>query len=286
MSALEPRLRGMFRPGVFAQPLCTQTFPRYKMSVPKPPALETRSLGIRFGGHAAVDRVSCAFHPGTLTAIVGPNGAGKTTYFNLISGQLRASAGRVLLFGRDVTNDSAPIRTRKGMGRAFQLTSLFPFLSVLENVRLAVQARAGAGLNLVSMWSRHADLIEKAELFLARVGLSARSADLASALPHGDQRKLEVAILLALEPDIFMFDEPTAGMSAAEVPVILELIQSIKAEKDKTILLVEHKMDVVRSLSDRIIVLHQGVLVADGPPAEVIASPIVQEAYLGIPVNA
>jgi branched-chain amino acid transport system ATP-binding protein len=249
------------------------------------PVLETRELTIRFGGHVAVDAVSCRFSPGTLTAIVGPNGAGKTTYFNLISGQLPASAGQVLLYGEDVTRNPAPIRTRKGMGRAFQLTNLFPFLTVLENVRLAVQARAGMGLNLLSMWNRHVELIERAEHFLERVALKDRAATLASELSHGDQRKLEVAILLALEPSIFMFDEPTAGMSVDEVPVILELIQEIKEQKDKTILLVEHKMDVVRSLADRIIVLHQGALVADGAPAEVIASPIVQEAYLGVRAN-
>ena len=168
------------------------------------PVLETRGLTIRFGGHVAVSAVSCRFDPGTLTAIVGPNGAGKTTYFNLISGQLKASSGSVHLGGRDL-----------------------------------------------------------------------------SALSHGDQRKLEVGILLALEPDIFMFDEPTAGMSVDEVPVILDLIQEIRQQKDKTILLVEHKMDVVRSLADRIIVLHNGKLVADGKPADVMASPVVQEAYLG-----
>jgi len=247
------------------------------------PVLETRGLTIRFGGHVAVDAVSCNFQPGTLTAIVGPNGAGKTTYFNLISGQLPASAGQVLLYGQDVTRDPAPVRTRKGMGRAFQLTNLFPNLSVLENVRLAVQARAGLGLNLASMWSSHVELIERAEHCLARVALADRRPALASELSHGDQRKLEVAILLALEPEIFMFDEPTAGMSVDEVPVILDLIQEIKSGKDKTILLVEHKMDVVRSLADRIIVLHQGQLVADGEPAAVIASPVVQEAYLGVP---
>jgi branched-chain amino acid transport system ATP-binding protein len=246
------------------------------------PVLETRDLTIRFGGHVAVDAVSCRFEPGTLTAIVGPNGAGKTTYFNLISGQLPASSGQVLLFGEDVTRAAAPLRTRKGMGRAFQLTNLFPNLTVAENVRLAVQARAGLGLNLVSMWSRHVELVERADHFLRRVALLERRDTLAAELSHGDQRKLEVAILLALEPEIFMFDEPTAGMSVAEVPVILDLIQQIKAQKDKTILLVEHKMDVVRSLADRIIVLHQGALVADGAPEEVIASPVVQEAYLGV----
>jgi branched-chain amino acid transport system ATP-binding protein len=246
------------------------------------PVLETHGLTIKFGGHVAVDSVSCAFGPGTLTAIVGPNGAGKTTYFNLISGQLPATSGRVSLFGEDVSRFSAPQRTHRGIGRAFQLTNLFPRLTVLENVRLAVQSRAGRGRDLLSMWTRHVELIEKAEHTLHRVGLADKRDLVAATLPHGDQRKLEVAILLALEPDVFMFDEPTAGMSVDEVPVILELIQHIRAQGEKTVLLVEHKMDVVRSLADRIIVLHQGQLVADGAPAEVIASPIVQEAYLGV----
>jgi branched-chain amino acid transport system ATP-binding protein len=248
-----------------------------------PPVLETRELTIQFGGHVAVNRVSCAFASGTLTAIVGPNGAGKTTYFNLISGQLRATSGQVLLRGADVTGLSAPLRTRKGMGRAFQLTNLFPHLTVLENVRLAAQARAMVMFDMVSMCSSRAELTEKAMHYLSQVALADRSAVLASALPHGDQRKLEVGVLLALEPEIFMFDEPTAGMSVDEVPVILDLIHEIKRRTDKTILLVEHKMDVVRSLADRIIVLHQGELVADGEPESVIASPIVQEAYLGVP---
>ena len=248
----------------------------------EPPVLATRALSIRFGGHVAVDAVSCAFAPGTLTAIVGPNGAGKTTYFNLISGQLAASEGTVELFGEDITRLGAAQRTRRGIGRAFQLTNLFPRLSVLENVRLAVQARANAGRSALSTWSSHRALIERAVHCLHRVALVEKRELAAAALSHGDQRKLEVAILLALEPEVFMFDEPTAGMSIDEVPVILELIRHIKAQGDKTLLLVEHKMDVVRSLADRIVVLHQGRLVADGAPAEVIASPIVQEAYLGV----
>jgi branched-chain amino acid transport system ATP-binding protein len=246
------------------------------------PVLETRGLTVRFGGHVAVDGVSCAFRSGSLTAIVGPNGAGKTTYFNLISGQLAASSGHVALFGADITRLGAAQRAKRGIGRAFQLTNLFPRLSVLENVRLAVQARAGAGASLLSTWSSHVEMIEKAELYLDQVALAERRHALAASLPHGDQRKLEVAILLALEPEVFMFDEPTAGMSVDEVPVVLDLIGRIRSRGDKTILLVEHKMEVVRSLADRIIVLHQGQLVADGDPAQVIASPVVQEAYLGI----
>ncbi|MGV3497647.1 MAG: ABC transporter ATP-binding protein [Hydrogenophaga sp.] len=244
--------------------------------------LQTSNLTVRFGGHVAVNAVSCAFAPGTLTAIVGPNGAGKTTYFNLISGQIKASAGTVTLDGRDLTSLSAPLRTRAGLGRAFQLTNLFPQLSVRENVRMAVQARAGAGLDFFRVWSDRKDLIEQADRILEAVALADKAEARAASLPHGDQRKLEVGILMALDPKVYMFDEPTAGMSVDEVPVILNLIRQLKADKTKTILLVEHKMDVVRELSDRIIVLHNGELVADGEPEAVIASPVVQQAYLGV----
>jgi branched-chain amino acid transport system ATP-binding protein len=248
--------------------------------------LATKDLTIRFGGHVAVNAVSCAFKPGTLTAIVGPNGAGKTTYFNLISGQLKASAGQVTLDGRNLSGMSASARTRAGLGRAFQLTNLFPRLTVLENIRLAVQAsREGPhrrGFNLWSIWSDHPELTRRADEILVAVALADKENELVASLPHGDQRKLEVALLMALESLVFMFDEPTAGMNAAEVPVILNLIRKLKEDESKTILLVEHKMDVVRELADRIIVLHNGALVADGDPATVIASPIVQEAYLGV----
>ena len=255
--------------------------------------LETRDLTIRFGGHVAVDRVSCSFQAGTLTAIVGPNGAGKTTYFNLISGQLPASEGRVLLGGEDITTLPAPLRTRRGLGRAFQLTQLFPNLTVQENVRLAVQAResgrgkggAFGGLDIFRVWLDRDEWIAEARAILAQVRLADKGAVPASALPHGDQRKLEVAMLIALDPLVFMFDEPTAGMSVDEVPVILDLIRELKSRRERTILLVEHKMDVVRELADRIIVLHNGALVADGEPGDVIASPIVQQAYLGIAVD-
>jgi branched-chain amino acid transport system ATP-binding protein len=256
--------------------------------------LETRDLTIRFGGHVAVDAVSCRFEPGTLTAIVGPNGAGKTTYFNLISGQLPASAGQVLLDGEDLSALSAPLRTRKGLGRAFQLTQLFPNLSVLENVRLAVQAReqgrqqrqaGGAwrgGLDLFKVWLDRQDWIDEAQTLLRQVQLAERVDQPAAALPHGDQRKLEVALLMALDPKVYLFDEPTAGMSVDDAPVVLDLIRALKTRRDRSILLVEHKMDVVRELSDRIVVLHNGRLVADGVPAAVMASPIVQQAYLGV----
>ncbi|MGB3070699.1 MAG: ABC transporter ATP-binding protein [Ottowia sp.] len=272
--------------------------------------LETRDLTIRFGGHVAVNAVTCRFEPGTLTAIVGPNGAGKTTYFNLISGQLKASAGSVHLGGQDLSSLSPSARTKAGLGRAFQLTNLFPNLSVLENVRLAVQAvqnkpprslasrsalppkgvlfclgaarQQKTGLNLWSIWSDHHGLTNRALALLESVAMADKQHMPVASLPHGDQRKLEVALLMALDPEVYMFDEPTAGMSHDEAPVILNLIRELKKDKTKTILLVEHKMDVVRELADRIIVLTNGTLVADGEPAEVIASPVVQEAYLGV----
>jgi branched-chain amino acid transport system ATP-binding protein len=248
--------------------------------------LEVRDLTIRFGGHVAVDHVSCRFEAGTLTAIVGPNGAGKTTLFNLISGQLPASEGRVLLAGEDITRLPAPLRTRRGLGRAFQLTQLFPHLSVQENVRLTVQAReqgrGNAGLDLLRVWLDRREWIDESQRLLEAVRLADKRDAVTASLPHGDQRKLEVALLMALGSRVFMFDEPTAGMNAAEAPVILNLIRKLKEDPAKTILLVEHKMDVVRELSDRIVVLHNGQLVADGEPAAVIASPVVRQAYLGV----
>lgn len=245
-------------------------------------SIRTENLTIRFGGHAAVNDVTCAFQPGELTVIVGPNGAGKTTWFNLVSGQLKPTEGRIFKGATEITRLSASARAKAGIGRAFQLTNLFPKLTVLENVRLAVQAKAGQGPSALRNAASLTDLGAKAARYLEQTRLSAVAHLPASALPHGDQRKLEVAMLAAMEPDIFMFDEPTAGMSVDEAPVILELIAELKKDRSKTILLVEHKMDVVRALADRIVVLHNGELVADGKPAEVMALPIVREIYLGV----
>ena len=245
------------------------------------PLLSTRELSVRFGGHVAVDAVSCDFPAGELTAIVGPNGAGKTTYFNLISGQITASGGSVSLAGKELLGMPVAKRTEQGIGRAFQLTNLFPNLSVFENVRLVVQAKQKQSFDLFSMASSHAEIFDAADLVLEKVNLLDQRDTTVSALPHGDQRKLEVAMLIALDPLVYMFDEPTAGMSADEAPVVLELIRTLKEDKSKCILLVEHKMDVIRTLADRIIVLHNGALVADGDPTEVMASSVVQEAYMG-----
>ncbi len=243
--------------------------------------LETDALTVRFGGHVAVDAVTCKFAAGELTAIVGPNGAGKTTYFNLISGQIAATAGTVTLKGQDITRLGVAERCRRGLGRAFQLTNLFPNLSVLENLRLVIQSRKHKGSGVFSMADSHTELTAEASDILERVRLDTQKTQLVTELSHGDQRKLEVAMLIGLDPLVYMFDEPTAGMSVDEAPVVLDLIAEIKADTSKTVLLVEHKLDVIRTLADRIIVLHNGALAADGPPAEVMASAVVQEAYMG-----
>ena len=244
-------------------------------------SLRTENLTIRFGGHAAVNDVTAAFRPGELTVIVGPNGAGKTTWFNLVSGQLASSEGRIFKGDREITRLAPSARAKAGIGRAFQLTNLFPRLSVRENIRLVVQAREGKGPDLLRRASALTALSREADSYLEATRLAAVADYPAAALPHGDQRKLEVAMLAAMKPDIFMFDEPTAGMSLDEAPAILDLIAGLKEDSFKTILLVEHKMDVVRALADRILVLHNGELVADGNPAEVMALPIVREIYLG-----
>lgn len=245
------------------------------------PAIETKDLTIRFGGHVAVDHVNLRIDSFLLKAIIGPNGAGKTTLFNLMTGQYQPSEGRVLLKGKDITKLGVAARTRLGMGRSFQLTNIFPLLSVLENVRVAIQARKGLGLNFWRNYLHFSELEDEAYHILEQVLLEEQWAKAAINLTHGEQRKLEIAILLSLDPEILFLDEPTAGMSQEEVPAILEILQRIKDARDRTMLLVEHKMDLIMSLSDTIAVLQDGRLIADGEPEEIYKSEVVQAAYLG-----
>ena len=245
------------------------------------PIISTRDLTIRFGGHAAVDRVSLDIAPCTLKSIIGPNGAGKTTLFNLLSGQYRPTEGRVWFKGEDITRLGAAARAHRGLGRSFQLTNVFPTLTVLENVRIAVQARRLPGVRAWRDARRFVDLEDRAYAILESVRLESKCDALASALAHGEKRKLEVGILLALEPEVLLLDEPTAGMSLEEVPAIIALIEGIKAARDRTILLVEHKIDMVLALSDSIAVLTDGRLLADGPPDAISRDPAVQAAYFG-----
>jgi branched-chain amino acid transport system ATP-binding protein len=248
---------------------------------PDLPILRTIGLTRRFGGHVAVDHVDLAVPQGTLKSIIGPNGAGKTTFFNLLSGQLRPTAGRVVFDGRDVTALGPAARTRLGIGRSFQLTHVFPTLTVIENVRLAVQARTGRGLVAWRDARAYPDLEDEARAILRTVRLDARASASAGTLPHGDKRKLDVGILLGLDPRLLLLDEPTAGMALEEVPAIVALIGEIRREGTRTILLVEHKIDMVMALSDSIAVLQDGRLIADDTPERVSRNPAVQAAYFG-----
>jgi branched-chain amino acid transport system ATP-binding protein len=243
--------------------------------------MQTKDLTIRFGGNVAVNQVNLNVEPFTLKSIIGPNGAGKTTLFNLISGQYRPSSGQVLFKGKDVTRLNAAERTQKGVGRSFQLTNIFPSLTVLENVRLALQAKERVGLVFWRHFRSFSHLEDQAYELLKQVLLADRWSAQASTLTHGEQRKLEIGILLALNPELLLLDEPTAGMSLEEVPAILELIQEIKARMRHTILLVEHKFDMIMTVSDSIAVLTEGKLICDDEPGAVSCNPIVQEAYLG-----
>jgi branched-chain amino acid transport system ATP-binding protein len=243
--------------------------------------LETRQLRKEFGALVAVNDVSIQVRPNTLHSIIGPNGAGKTTFFNLLSGNIEPTSGQVLFQGRDITRLPLHRTAHLGIGRSFQVSNIFPNLTVLENVRLACQS---LGKDNFSLWRSHrhfGQYEERAWSVMQRVGLTKRAPTLARTLPHGDQRKLELGMILAQDPQVLLLDEPTAGMAAEQVPELIELIQEIQESGQKTVMLVEHNMNVVMSVSDRITVMHQGAVLAEGSPAEIAADEVVQSAYLG-----
>jgi branched-chain amino acid transport system ATP-binding protein len=245
------------------------------------PLLETRGLGRAFGALQAVAGVDLAVEPGELRAVIGPNGAGKTTLFHLISGLLAPTSGRVLFRGDDVTALPAPARCRRGISRTFQITSIFPELSVLENVRIAVQLRAGGNFRLIGGRALIETSERRAHDSLGALGLVDLAQQPAATLPHGDQRRLEIAMAIAQEPALLLLDEPTQGLSPEDTVATVAVIRRIARERELTIILVEHDMDVVFDLADRISVLHFGRLIADGTPALIRANPDVQTAYLG-----
>ncbi|WP_019243482.1 MULTISPECIES: ABC transporter ATP-binding protein [Bacillus] len=243
--------------------------------------IETKDVGISFGAHQAVDHVSFSIEENQFTSIIGPNGAGKTTLFNLLSGQLSASQGEIYFKGKNITKLSPMERTRLGIGRSFQITNVFPNLTVLENVRLAVQSQQKVRYQMLSSIRKYKHFEEKALHWLGVTLLHNKENTVAKNLAHGEKRKLELAMLLALDPTILLLDEPTAGMSLEDIPMIYEVIQKIKDEGNKTILLIEHKMDMIINLSDRVMVLFNGKLLADGTPKEIMNNETVQSAYLG-----
>jgi branched-chain amino acid transport system ATP-binding protein len=243
--------------------------------------IETNDLSISFGGQMAVDSVSITVPEKHFKSIIGPNGAGKTTFFNLLSGQLTPTKGTIHYRGKDITKFSPTKRTREGIGRSFQITNVFPNLTVLENVRLAVQSQAGIRYQMLFHFKKYRSFEEKALEWLKLVLLDDKRDSPACNLAHGEKRKLEIAMLLALETDVLLLDEPTAGMSLEEVPAILEVLKRIKEQGKRTIILIEHKMDMILDLSDSVMVLLNGRLLADGTPEEIMKNETVQSAYLG-----
>lgn len=243
--------------------------------------LRTNRLTLLIGGAVIVDGVSLEIRRGEFVTLIGPNGAGKTSFFNLLSGLYRPTGGRIEIAGRDMTAKSAASRARVGLGRSFQTSTIYPGLTVFENVRLAAQAR---GHGNMALWRNAlADPGESAQAqwSLERVGLAGLEKRRAGTLGQGDKRKVELAMLLVGGFDVLLLDEPTAGVSVEDIPAVLAVIKTIHRDEGKTVLMVEHRMDVIGGLSDKIAVMHHGRLLACASPAAVMADPAVQEAYLG-----
>ncbi|MEV0429446.1 ABC transporter ATP-binding protein [Micromonospora sp. NPDC050495] len=243
--------------------------------------LATRGLTWRIGEVAIVDSVYLDLAPGEFLGVIGPNGAGKTSLFNLITGLRRPTDGRILLDGEDITDLPPHRRARLGLGRTFQASSVFGSLTVRENVRLAVQAHRGGSMKLWRRAAADREVAAAADAALDRVGLHHRGTALAGTLAHGEKRKLEIALLLAGEPRVMLLDEPMAGVSAEDVPELVSVIRSLTGDSGRAVLMVEHHMDVILELADRIAVMHHGALLACDTPDTVMANATVQEAYLG-----
>ena len=241
------------------------------------PVLRTEDLCIRFGGLSALSNVNFEVQREEVRAIIGPNGAGKSTFFNCLTGVLRPTSGRIFLNGENITGLPSNRISQKGIARSYQITNILPNATALENVRIAAQSRRH-GWNMLTHHRAFRDIIEKAEATLEAVGLLGKSGELAANLSHGEQRTLEIAIALATDPRLLCLDEPTAGMSAAETRDIVDLIRGIA--KSLAILIVEHDMEVVMELAQRITVLHYGEILAEGTPAEIQRNPRVVEVYL------
>ena len=248
------------------------------------PLLATRQLGLDIGGATIVADVSLDVAEGEFLGIIGPNGAGKTSLFNLLSGLYRPTAGSIALDGRDVTHDAPYRRAAAGLGRTFQVSSVFPRLTVFENARLAAAAAVGGTMRI---WRRAAGVkaaVERARWALERVGLGPREQWPAGALAHGDKRKLELAMVLCGDPRVIMLDEPMAGMSIEDVPALVELIKSLQVQEGKTVLMVEHHISVVTGVAERIAVMHHGRLLACDTTENILRNEEVQAAYLGEPL--
>lgn len=240
--------------------------------------LETRGLSVNFGGLKAVDNVDIAVRRGGITSIIGPNGAGKSTFYNLVTGAIRPTAGKVFLEGREITGTPTHKLSALGLSRSFQITNLFPQSTVFENLRLAAHALEPWSLSLLPV-GRAKRAEAKAEALVERFGLGAKATDMAGHLSHGEQRRLEIAVALACDPKILILDEPTQGMSHTDTEEASRMVRDLAREI--TIVLIEHDIDLVMDLSHTVIVLAQGRKLAEGPPAAVRANRQVQTAYFG-----
>jgi branched-chain amino acid transport system ATP-binding protein len=243
--------------------------------------LEVKNVSKRFGSLVAVRDVSLTVQKGELRAIIGPNGAGKTTFFNLISGFFPPTSGQIFFDGRDITSLPAHKRVTLGMARTFQITEIFPELTVLENVRIGTEVAGGYRLRPWISQAEKTEISRNVEATLKLAGLEAKADRLVGELAHGDQRAAEIAMALALKPHLLLLDEPTAGMGDQETYDITRLIRRLHRDSNFTIVLIEHDMRVVFHLADRISVLDQGNLLAEGTPQDIAANEAVQAAYLG-----
>jgi branched-chain amino acid transport system ATP-binding protein len=245
--------------------------------------LETAGLTKQFGELTAVDGVDLRVERGEFRSVIGPNGAGKTTLFNCITGAMSPSAGTVRFDGTDITDLPSHERVRRGLGRSFQITNVFGGLSVRENVRLAAQSVSAGDISTREELLRDKETFdninERTTDVLDRVGLADRASELAETLAYGDQRRLEIGIVLATDPQLVLLDEPTAGMSSEETTATIDLVTDVLA--DRTLLLIEHDIDLVMELSDRITVLTRGQVLAEGRPEAIATDEDVREAYLG-----
>ena len=246
--------------------------------------MQTELLGLRIGGVTILSDVSLDVRAGEFLVMIGPNGAGKTTFFNLLSGVTRPTSGRISIEGTDITHAPPYVRARLGLGRTFQTSTVFTGLTTLENVRLAAAAHLGGSGAIWKRADSEAAPLARAHAVLERVGLTARTGALAGALSHGEKRKLDLAILLCGDPRVVLLDEPTAGMAVEDVPEIVDLISRIAREERRTVLMVEHRMDLVVNLADRMAVMHHGSLLAVDVPERIMANETVQAAYLGDPL--
>ena len=244
-------------------------------------ALSMKDLSLNIGGAKILDGISLDVTKNETLGIIGPNGAGKTSLFNLLSGIRKPPRGSIFVGNQDVTNLETHQRAQAGISRTFQTSSVFVNLTCLENVRIAAQAANGKSMNLTKSAYKFPEVLQASHDALAKVGLSKRALQTAGSLSHGDKRRLEIAIVLASKSDIVLLDEPMAGMSVENVPELVEIIRSLATEHKKTVLIVEHHMEVILGLADRIAVLNYGELLVCDTPDNVINNPVVQSAYIG-----